>query len=64
VLSDLQKQNGIVTYRLAPNRVKISKISWTQGGYWNISWRCRSQFLYVVPPFAVAYWLMQWAEEK
>lgn len=64
MLSDLQKQNGVVTYRLAPNRVKISKIFWTQGGYFNTFRRCRSQFLYVVPPFAAAYVLMQWAEER
>jgi ubiquinol-cytochrome c reductase subunit 8 len=53
-----------VTYSLSPNRVKISKVSWTQGGYANTSRRCRTQFMYVVPPFAAAYLLMQWAEEK
>jgi ubiquinol-cytochrome c reductase subunit 8 len=53
-----------VTYRLAPNRVKISKVSWTQGGYANTFRRCRSQLFFVVPPFVAAYFLMQWAEEK
>ncbi|KAL1583863.1 hypothetical protein WHR41_07150 [Cladosporium halotolerans] len=61
---DLPKQNGIVTYRLSPNQIKISKHFWTQRGWLNTLRRCSSQFLYVVPPMFAAYLLMTWAEDK
>jgi ubiquinol-cytochrome c reductase subunit 8 len=33
-------------------------------GFWNVMRRSRNQVLYTIPPFLVAYGLMQWAIEK
>jgi ubiquinol-cytochrome c reductase subunit 8 len=33
-------------------------------GFWNVMRRSRNQVLYTIPPFFVAYGIMQWAIEK
>ena len=56
-------QQGVVTYKLAPNRIRASAIFYNKGAVSNTFRRTRNQFLYVIPPFVVAYLLMDWANE-
>ncbi|KAL8705178.1 MAG: hypothetical protein Q9225_008042 [Loekoesia sp. 1 TL-2023] len=58
-----QTQKGIITYALSPNRQKPLAGA-TRSAIFNTYRRCKAQFLYVVPPFAGAYLLMNWAIEK
>ncbi|KEF62335.1 UcrQ family protein, partial [Exophiala aquamarina CBS 119918] len=56
-------QRGIITYRLSSNR--LSPLAHAgHNAIFNTFRRSRSQFLYVVPPFLLAYGLMSWAEER
>ncbi|WEW56800.1 ubiquinol--cytochrome-c reductase subunit 8 [Emydomyces testavorans] len=56
-------QRGIITYSLASNRQRP-----LAGAMYNAifnTWRrCKAQFLYVVPPFVIAYATMNWAVER
>lgn len=59
----LPKQVGVVTYQMSPNRINpLAHIF--HSAIFNTFRRCRNQFLYVVPPFAAAYLIMSWAEER
>jgi ubiquinol-cytochrome c reductase subunit 8 len=60
----LPAQKGVVSYQIAPNRVSQETILYNKGGVFNMIRRSRNQFLYVVPPFVAAYFLMSWAEER
>lgn len=59
----LPKQSGITTYTLSPNQSRPMAHAFHRAIF-NTFRRCKAQFLYVVPPFVVAYFLMQWANEK
>jgi ubiquinol-cytochrome c reductase subunit 8 len=54
---------GVVTYALSPNRQR-PMATFIGKGFWNVMRRSRNQVLYTIPPFIVAYGLMQWAIEK
>lgn len=58
-----QTQKGIITYALSSNRQKPLAGA-ARNAVFNTYRRCKAQFLYVVPPFAAAYLLMNWAIEK
>ncbi|KAL9004035.1 MAG: hypothetical protein Q9188_003123 [Gyalolechia gomerana] len=58
-----QTQKGIITYALSANRQK-PLAGTARAAIFNTYRRCKAQFLYVVPPFAAAYLLMNWAVEK
>ncbi|KAL9015952.1 MAG: hypothetical protein Q9185_006675 [Variospora sp. 1 TL-2023] len=58
-----QTQKGIITYALSANRQKPFAGA-TRSAVFNTYRRSKAQFLYVVPPFAAAYLLMNWAIEK
>ncbi|KAL8776504.1 MAG: hypothetical protein Q9213_008245 [Squamulea squamosa] len=58
-----QTQKGIVTYALSANRQRpLAGVA--NAAVFNTYRRCKAQFLYVVPPFAFAYLLLNWATEK
>ncbi|KAL3424260.1 ubiquinol-cytochrome c reductase complex ubiquinone-binding protein [Phlyctema vagabunda] len=59
----IPKQKGIAEYRLSSNRQRPLAGA-MHNAVFNTARRCRGQFLYVVPPFLVAYLTMTWAEEK
>jgi ubiquinol-cytochrome c reductase subunit 8 len=54
---------GTVTYSLSSNRLN-PMAGCLKKGIPNIVRRAKSQVLYVVPPFVVAYYTMQWAIER
>ena len=56
-------QKGIITYTLSANRQR-PLAGTMQAAVFNTYRRARSQFLYVVPPFIIAYVAMNWAIEK
>ncbi|KAI4142290.1 MAG: hypothetical protein L6R39_005001 [Caloplaca ligustica] len=56
-------QRGIITYALSANRQKPFAGA-MHSAIFNTYRRCKAQFLFVVPPFAGAYMLMNWAVEK
>ncbi|KAI4217055.1 MAG: hypothetical protein LQ351_000363 [Letrouitia transgressa] len=56
-------QKGIITYALAANRQRPFAGA-TYSAIFNTYRRAKAQFLYVVPPLVLAYWLMNWAVEK
>ncbi|KAL9056800.1 MAG: hypothetical protein Q9206_002595, partial [Seirophora lacunosa] len=58
-----QTQKGIITYAISSNRQKPFAGA-TRTAVFNTFRRSKAQFLYVVPPFAGAYLLMNWAIEK
>ncbi|KAF2273629.1 UcrQ-domain-containing protein [Westerdykella ornata] len=58
-----QPGKGVVTYGISPNRVRPMAGVFPKG-FFNMVRRVRNQFLYVVPPFIVAYSAMQWAIER
>ncbi|KAI4123082.1 MAG: hypothetical protein LQ338_005453 [Usnochroma carphineum] len=62
-MASSETQKGIITYALSPNRQKPMAGA-TNAAIFNTYRRCKTQFLYVVPPFAAAYLLMNWAIEK
>ncbi|KAL2757985.1 hypothetical protein ACRALDRAFT_1068444 [Sodiomyces alcalophilus JCM 7366] len=58
-----QKQRGIITYGLSPNRQN----PFAGAGHdaiFNTFRRFRSQVLYIAPPFIAAYYIMDWATER
>lgn len=59
----LPKQRGIITYRLSPNRLR-PLAGTAHAAVFNTFRRSKNQFLYVVPPFVLAYWALTWAEER
>ncbi|KAF3762894.1 UcrQ-domain-containing protein [Cryphonectria parasitica EP155] len=59
----VQKQKGIVTYGLAPNRQNPFAGA-AHAAVFNTWRRFSSQVLYVVPPFIAAYFVMGWAIER
>ncbi|KAL6715575.1 Cytochrome b-c1 complex subunit 8, mitochondrial [Lecanora helva] len=58
-----QTQKGITTYSLSANRQRPLAGA-LNAAVFNTWRRCRAQALYVVPPFAIAYLLVNWAVEK
>ncbi|KAH8694283.1 putative ubiquinol-cytochrome c reductase complex ubiquinone-binding protein QP-C precursor [Talaromyces proteolyticus] len=56
-------QKGIASYTLSPNRQRLFPNFW-HTAIFNTFRRFRHQVLYVVPPFVVAYSLMDWAIER
>ncbi|KAL9026341.1 MAG: hypothetical protein Q9196_004976, partial [Gyalolechia fulgens] len=58
-----QEQRGIITYALSANRQR-PLAGTARAAIFNTYRRSRAQFLYVVPPFALAYLLMNWAIEN
>ncbi|KAL8913737.1 MAG: hypothetical protein Q9171_001471 [Xanthocarpia ochracea] len=62
-MASSQPQKGIITYALSANRQRpLAGV--TNAMIFNTYRRCRAQFLYVVPPIAFAYLLLNWATEK
>ncbi|KAI9368677.1 cytochrome b-c1 complex subunit 8 [Aspergillus egyptiacus] len=53
----------VTTYSLSPNRQRPLAGA-GHAAIFNTFRRCRSQFLYVVPPFVIAYAAMNWAIER
>ncbi|KAL8649496.1 MAG: hypothetical protein Q9210_004365, partial [Variospora velana] len=62
-MASSQTQKGIITYALSSNRQKPFAGA-SRSAVFNTYRRSKGQFLYVVPPFAAAYLLMNWAIEK
>ncbi|KAL8799252.1 MAG: hypothetical protein Q9200_007583 [Gallowayella weberi] len=62
-MASSQKQKGIVTYALSANRQRPLAGA-ASAAVFNTYRRCKAQFLYVVPPFVFAWWIMAWATEK
>ncbi|KAF1989877.1 hypothetical protein K402DRAFT_325430 [Aulographum hederae CBS 113979] len=56
-------QKGITTYSLSPNRQRPLAGAW-HNAIFNTYRRVKGQIFYIVPPFAVAYFAMSWAEER
>ena len=59
----LPKQKGINSYLLSANAQRPFVHAF-HNAIFNTFRRCKDQFLYVVPPFVIAYWIMQWAEKR
>lgn len=59
----VQKQKGIVTYGMAPNRQNPFAGA-AHAAVFNTWRRFSAQVLYVVPPFIAAYYIMNWATER
>lgn len=59
----MQKQKGIVTYGMSPNR-QNPLAGTAHAAVFNTWRRFKGQVLYVVPPFLVAYYVMNWATER
>ena len=58
-----QTQKGIVSYALSNNRQRpLAGV--VHAAIFNTFRRASAQVLYVVPPFVLAYSLMQWAIER
>jgi ubiquinol-cytochrome c reductase subunit 8 len=58
-----QPGKGTTQYSLSPNRQRPFAGFLTKG-VWNSYRRVKNQFFYVVPPFVVAYGIMQWATKR
>ena len=58
-----QKQKGIITYGIAPNRQRVLAGA-AHAAVFNTWRRFRAQVLYVVPPFVAAYYAMEWAIKR
>lgn len=58
-----QKQRGIITYGLSPNRQNPFAGA-ANDAIFNTFRRFRSQVLYIAPPFIAAYYIMEWATER
>jgi len=56
-------QKGVTTYAISPNRQRPLAGAFN-AAIFNTWRRFRSQVLYVVPPFLIAYSAMRWAIEK
>ncbi|KAF4540586.1 Ubiquinol-cytochrome c reductase subunit 8 [Lasiodiplodia theobromae] len=61
--SELCPQRGIVTYRLAPNRVNPMAGA-LHAAVFNVWRRTRQQILYWGTPMLLGYLTLQWAEER
>jgi hypothetical protein len=59
----VQKQKGIVTYGLAPNRQNPFAGA-AHSAIFNTWRRASAQVLYIIPPFIAAYYIMDWAIER
>lgn len=59
----VQKQKGIVTYGVAPNR-QNPFAGVAHAAIFNTWRRFSAQVLYVVPPFVAGYYIMNWATER
>lgn len=57
------KQKGITTYGLSLNR-QNPLAGTAETAIFNTFRRTRNQVLYIVPPFLIAYYTMQWAIER
>jgi len=58
-----QPQKGMASYSLSPNRQRPLAGAMDTAVF-NTFRRTRNQFLYVLPPFVIAYATMQWAIER
>ncbi|KAK3062877.1 ubiquinol--cytochrome-c reductase subunit 8 [Coniosporium uncinatum] len=58
-----QPQKGMASYSLSPNRQR-PLAGTMDSAVFNTFRRGRNQFLYVIPPFVIAYATMQWAIER
>ncbi|KAK3080078.1 hypothetical protein LTS18_003190 [Coniosporium uncinatum] len=58
-----QPQKGMASYSLSPNRQR-PLAGTMDSAVFNTFRRGRNQFLYVIPPFIIAYATMQWAIER
>ncbi|EXJ77252.1 UcrQ family protein [Capronia epimyces CBS 606.96] len=56
-------QKGVVTYTLSPNRYNPMAGA-LKNAVFNTYRRTYHQILYWLPPFVLAYFLMQWAIER
>lgn len=56
-------QKGVASYTVAPNRQR-PLAGTLHAAFFNTFRRSKSQVLYVLPPFLVAYYAMDWATEK
>ncbi|KAK2746473.1 ubiquinol--cytochrome-c reductase subunit 8 [Myotisia sp. PD_48] len=54
---------GVTTYSIAANRQRPFAGAF-YNAFFNTFRRCKNQVLYVVPPFAIAYAIMDWATHK
>ncbi|EXJ88850.1 ubiquinol-cytochrome c reductase subunit 8 [Capronia epimyces CBS 606.96] len=60
---NVRKQAGVTTYTLSPNRQRPMAQAYHRAIF-NTFRRSKAQFLYVAPPFIVAYLLMSWANQR
>ncbi|KAF8468881.1 cytochrome b-c1 complex subunit 8 [Kalaharituber pfeilii] len=56
-------QKGVTSYALAPNRQK-PMAGTVYNGVFNTFRRFRQSVLYVIPPFVLGYYLMDWATKR
>ncbi|KAF1815225.1 cytochrome b-c1 complex subunit 8 [Eremomyces bilateralis CBS 781.70] len=56
-------QKGVTTYTVAPNRMR-PLAGTLHAAFFNTFRRSRNQILYVLPPFIVGYYAMDWATKK
>jgi ubiquinol-cytochrome c reductase subunit 8 len=54
---------GVVSYGVSPNRLRPFQSFFTKGIFNSVR-RVKNQIFYIVPPFVVAYYSMQWAIER
>ncbi|KAJ5602148.1 ubiquinol-cytochrome C reductase complex subunit UcrQ [Penicillium lagena] len=59
----LPSPQRIASYALSPNRQR-PMAGWLHAAIFNTFRRFRHQVLYVVPPFIIAFAVMNWANEK
>ncbi|KAF4874801.1 Transcription factor lepE [Colletotrichum siamense] len=58
-----QKQSGIITYGIAPNRLNpLAGVA--HNAVFNVWRRFASQFWYVAPPMVAGWYVMYWADER
>ncbi|TVY82054.1 Cytochrome b-c1 complex subunit [Lachnellula suecica] len=57
------KQHGIITYTLSSNKQRPLAGA-AHNAVFNTARRCWTQFWYVVPPLAAAWWAMRWAIDR
>ncbi|KAF4830295.1 Cytochrome b-c1 complex subunit 8 [Colletotrichum tropicale] len=58
-----QKQSGIITYGIAPNRLNPFAGA-AHNAVFNVWRRFASQVWYVAPPMVAGWYVMYWAEER
>jgi ubiquinol-cytochrome c reductase subunit 8 len=63
LLIGIPKQKDVAIYTLCANRQRPLAGA-MHNAVFNTARRVRGQFLYVAPPFVIAYLLLSWAEEK